>query len=298
MKNKKYLIIGEAIIDILKQYKKEDIYNVGGASLNVSIALSWWNKNNYLITNLTNDAMSKIIVNFFGKHKLKTAGINYFQGNLTTAVVTLNKENDRSFAFNFGDDINNPYTIKEDLFNKSDIIHFGSAFALSFVNTNTEYRNCLTKALENNKIISFDPNYRSDLWKSEKEFAITINEFLLKANIIKLSEEEYEIIFCHQKNTWLKMINNNKQFILVTKGEKGVSFYHNHEVKEIGLESNIKVVDTTGAGDAFIGAILANTIFLENNKIILNEEIIKKACKFASNSVTHLGAIGYFLKNS
>lgn len=72
--------------------------------------------------------------------------------------------------------------------------------------------------------------------------------------------------------------------LIITKGSKGVSFYEN-ELEDQLDSFNVDVVDTTGAGDTFNGALAV---------AILEGETLRDACKIASAagalSVTKLGA--------
>ncbi|KHF38852.1 ribokinase [Halalkalibacter okhensis] len=84
-----------------------------------------------------------------------------------------------------------------------------------------------------------------------------------------------------------KMLNeivNMKEKVVVTKGSKGVSIWDNDQTMNIA-SYKVDVVDTTGAGDAFNGALAV---------ALAEESSLKDACRFATAvgalAVTKLGA--------
>ena len=83
-------------------------------------------------------------------------------------------------------------------------------------------------------------------------------------------------------------------FMTITKGEKGATFVYNSRIKEFTLENKSKVVDPTGAGDAFISVIIKNCL---NSNFIYNENDFQKlfvdATKLTSKVVSKRGARGH-----
>ena len=70
---------------------------------------------------------------------------------------------------------------------------------------------------------------------------------------------------------------------MVTLGEKGCAYIENNSVKIIKADS-VKAIDTTGAGDAFVGAFS----FALASKLDI-EECLKLALQKATDSVTKKG---------
>ncbi len=106
-------------------------------------------------------------------------------------------------------------------------------------------------------IISFDPNIRLPLWNDHKALKNTVLEFLPYADILKISDEELEFITGYQTIEQAKEIlfQGNVKVIIFTKGAEGAEVYTNH-MKATSEGKKVKALDTTGAGDAFIGSFL------------------------------------------
>lgn len=157
----------------------------------------------------------------------------------------------------------------------------------------------LNCARENGCTISYDPNLRPALWKSLDEAKKQIRSVMGFADILKISEEELEFITDEkdmETGTRILYTEFGISLILVTRGSEG-SFYRLGEITGAKPTfSNIKAIDTTGAGDSFLGGflycMLAHGIKdprnLDKNTI---EQIIIFANAVASLCVTKKGAI-------
>ncbi|KAJ7514809.1 hypothetical protein O6H91_23G060200 [Diphasiastrum complanatum] len=145
-------------------------------------------------------------------------------------------------------------------------------------------------------ILSYDPNLRLPLWPSSDEARRGIMSIWSQADLIKVSEEELEFLtegkdpYSHE--TVHALWHPNLKLLLVTEGQHGCRYY----TEEFhGRVDGIKVqaIDTTGAGDAFVGGLLSqivSNLFLYKDKIGLT-----KALKFANAcgaiTTTERGAI-------
>ena len=94
-------------------------------------------------------------------------------------------------------------------------------------------------------------------------------------------EEIYGDVF--NENNLLLFAKNVDTNVVVTLGEKGCAYIENNSVKIIKADS-VKAIDTTGAGDAFVGAFS----FALASKLDI-EECLKLALKKATDSVTKKG---------
>jgi len=81
------------------------------------------------------------------------------------------------------------------------------------------------------------------------------------------------------------LISKGCNSVLITLGDQGAFYLDQHE-KFYVASPKVKCVDSTGAGDSFIGAL---AYLLANRKDISMKEAIEKACIVAADSVTRLG---------
>lgn len=234
--------------------------NPGGAPANVLVASKRLGCSAAFIGMVGNDQFGMFLKDILDKCGVCTRGLRLTDKAKTTlAFVHLNEAGDRSFSFyrDSGADIMlTAQDVDYELIGNSRIFHFGS---LSM--TDEPCRSATLSALKYAKkkhiIISYDPNLRPSLWRSLEEAKSAIMEGLGYADILKVSEEELEFISGTadlEKGTEL-LYRAGVGAVFVTMGEKGCFYRYKGG---FGAVDGFKVntVDTTGAGDAFLGAVL------------------------------------------
>ncbi len=145
--------------------------------------------------------------------------------------------------------------------------------------------------------ISFDPNYRDALITDDKLdlFVKDCIEFLKKSDFTKLSDEELILITKEEDlEAGVKKLHElGVKVVTITLGSKG-TYLSVLGKNEIIPSIKIKQVDSTGAGDSFVGAVLKQIAEVEDKKNIGFEEwknIITFANKVGAITCTNYGAI-------
>ena len=223
----------------------------------------------------------------------------------TMAFVSLMQNGERDFVFNRGAD---GQLTDEDIaeINVKDysIVHFGSATGFLKGPLQIAYKSLLQKANENNLFVSFDPNYRHLLFpNSPVDTQNFINQswyFLQNCNFFKLSDEEVLLITqTSELEEAIKILKEKTTATFaITIGKEGTIFgYKGHTYKIPSI--SITPTDTTGAGDAFVGAVLfqLHTKSLTDIKALSVsnwENIILNANKAGARTCEYIGAMEAF----
>jgi len=216
----------------------------------------------------------------------------------TLAFVSLAEDGERDFVFSRGADKELVYdsSIKNDF--KDSIVHLGAATALLGGDLEKAYGRYFFDALTQDAFISFDPNFRGDLWRDEEEvFVKKCMPFIEKAHLCKFSLEEAQLLsgkkdileasnFLHEVGT---------KIITITLGGDG-TFLSTSKIKKTIPSIEVNPIDTTGAGDAFIGCLLQQISSLHNpNEILENNALLLKMVEIANKAgaitTTNYGAI-------
>ena len=282
--------LGELLIDFTpygKSNQNNDVLEVnpGGAPCNVLSMLSNLGYKTGFIGKVGNDGFGKLLKETLDKENISTDGLVLSdEYNTTAAFVHLDENGERSFSFyrNIGaDEMLTEDEINEEMIKNSKIFHFGT---LSM--TNEPVKSATKKAIdiakENNVLISFDPNYRPALWKNDNLVKEAIEYGLNKCDILKISDNELEFITgMNDMNEAIIEIKNKYdiKLILVTLGENGSMYwYKNCRGYRSGFKS--EVIDTTGAGDTFHGALLSKIMEIDIDNI--DVEYLDYALDFAN----------------
>ncbi|NSB13426.1 carbohydrate kinase family protein [Clostridium beijerinckii] len=301
--SKNIFCIGELLIDMVcvdnKGLKDGERFEkkAGGAPANVAACISKLDGNAYFLGQVGDD--------YFGKHLvelLKDLNINtemaVEKGSTTIALVGIDANGERNFDFLRGSD--GEYSFNNINLSKiadSDIIHFGSATGFLEGELKKTYFKLLEYAKSNNIYVSFDPNYRDALITPDKleMFIEDSIEFIRKSDFTKLSDEELFLLTKEKDITAgvNKLHELGVKVVTITLGSKGtyLSVDGQHEIIP---SIKIKQVDSTGAGDAFVGAVLKQVSDIENKQNISFEEwkdIITFANKVGAITCTNYGAI-------
>lgn len=303
---KKIYCIGEVLIDFIAEKQGSSLSKAkvftkkaGGAPANVACAIAKLGGNSLFVGCVGEDQFGTYLLNVLKTNKVDVSLAQQSKTFTTLAFVSLAKNGERDFVFSRGADIELKYnpSLKKDF--KGNLLHFGAATAFLGGALEKAYGHYFFDSLTQNAFISFDPNYRGDLWKdNEAVFIKKCLTFIEKSHLCKFSLEEALLIsgkenmedacdFFHEIGAII---------IAVTLGAEG-TFISAPSLRLTIPSVKVNPVDTTGAGDAFIGCLLQQigalpdfNQVLENNKLLVN--MVKKANKAGAITTTNYGAIG------
>lgn len=295
---KKVLCPGEALIDFVsmdvgKSLKETNIFikKAGGAPANVAAAISKLGCEAYFCGSVGNDAFGDFLEGTLTANNINTELMFKLNDHNTTfAFVSLMKDGERDFEFARDADEYLPFEYVEKKLDRFDLFHFGSATAFLDGQLKETYYKIKDYALKNNKLISFDANYREALFGDKREvFIDCCKEFIADSDIVKLSDEETILISGIEniEEAAKSIVELGCKNLIVTLGKRGALVTTN-ESQVLVPTKEIEMEDATGAGDAFIGAVLAQ-ILNEPNKDIF--EIVKLSNLVGGLTTTKIGAL-------
>lgn len=256
--------------------------NPGGAPANVLTALSRMGLKTAFIGKVGDDLHGHFLEDVLKREKIDTSSLVFDKQHFTTlAFVSLSPDGDRSFSFarNPGADIMlSKGEIKTSVIKNSKIFHIGS-LSLTDEPSRSATFYALDLAKKAGRIISYDPNYRAPLWRSKQEAKKEIRLVLPYADVIKLSEEEAELVTPQKdpKTAGEYLVRHGVKAVFVTLGKNG-AYVFNREGSAYQPPVPGTAVDTTGAGDSFCSGILF-CICKENKKV--EEFSLQELSKFA-----------------
>lgn len=258
------------------------IRKAGGAPLNVLATAARAGLKTAFIGKVGNDLPGEFLI-----ETVKGCGIdcNYLkkdtEHNTTLAFVELDNKGDRKFSFyrTYGAD---RFIYESDVDKKliadSKVFHFGS---LSLTDEPSYFSTeiAVKTAKDCGCTVTYDPNYRPPLWDSPEKAAERMAVLLPYVDIIKLSVEELEMISEGRGTEFL--FEKGVRLVLVTDGDKGATLCFKGEKAHIPA-IKAKTVDTTGAGDIFLGTFVSEFIKKGEN---LDELSFDDAINFTQKAV-------------
>lgn len=306
---KRLVAIGEALIDMIAtdtacKVKDAEAFKpkVGGAPANVCGAFSRLGGEARLITMLGYDAFGDKIAEYLAHNGIDCSCVlRTSKANTALAFVSRDKDGDRSFSF-----YRNPSADMLLCENDIEKSWFENCFALHFCSVSLgdfpmkeAHERAIEYAKNSGAIVSFDPNLRFALWQDTEKLRLAVKEFSNKSDILKLSCDELEFITGKTdiRDALDGFFKRGIKLVLFTKGGGGAEAFTetaHAEVKGI----RVSAVDTTGAGDAFIGAFLhslaADGTDRDGLKALKAEKLkayLEFANRYGARSVEKIGAI-------
>lgn len=250
------LSVGEILADMIGQ--KEDGVTTfkafcGGAPFNLAVNAKQSGAKVGFVGRVGNDVIGRFVLCEAQKAHLERLDIQIdAERNTTIAFVTLT-DGERDFAFNRHDtaDFNIDFDdIDFESYENLEIVHLGSLM-LSEQKGREFAEKIANKASELGAKLSFDMNFRKDIYKNFEDAKRAYAPFVERADIIKFSDDELA-------DYAAKSVLKKDKLLLVTLGKSGSAYYYNDLKGIVPSISGVKCVDTTGAGDAFFGAFLTN----------------------------------------
>ncbi len=282
MKKKKVICIGEALIDRIRNKSNQGFTDfLGGAPANVACALRKLKIDSTFMGSLGNDDYGKQFISQFDE-----LGVNLdflqLNNDSPTRVVNVDRDQfgDRFFS-GFEESSHACYAdevLSKKLIEKEIIKLEKSFLEIKYLVTGTNLLSSpisaetifflIEKANKFEVKIVIDLNWREVFWdhssfSSEISKAARVNlikNFLNHANVLKLAKEEATLFFEDENPLQISQRLPNRPDVIITDGKNPVLWSINgfHGITEIPTSQ--KIVDTTGAGDAFLAGFISKLI--------------------------------------
>lgn len=287
----KICFVGEVLIDFTPAGVSDNgntlfERNPGGGPANSAVAASVLGAPSFFMGMAGFDEFGKFLKRTFEDKNVDTRGFVYSKTvNTTLAFVQLDDTGNRSFSFYRdpgADMMFSEEDISYDIIDECDILHFSSV-SMSKGKSREATRRAVEYAKSKGKLISFDPNLRELLWDSLDEAKTVISSMLGYADVLKISGEELEFVTGEaniEKATEI-LFKKNIPMVFSTLGPDGC-YYRHKNGSGFKKAYATKVIDTTGSGDAFVGAILYKIAEHGSDISKLSNEDIGEIAEFAN----------------
>lgn len=295
----KIAVIGEGVID---RFISGDTFRdvIGGSGLNTAVAIKRAGADVVWYTRVPNDANGALLREFANREDVLP--ISPIQADEPAALVRvyIQKDGQPKYEFELEGAADWQWRQAElEPLKDFEIIQIGSLSAVLEPGSSillqriSELRDSSTAPL-----ITYDPNARPSVVKNAEHAEIVrkrILDFVRISDLVKVSDEDLTWISQEKSPSEVarEWSEYGPKFVVMTKGANGASvFVNGAELIDIpGLDITVK--DTVGAGDTFMGWLLAQIANLHNARLPTNIKdinlVVQTAIKAAAITCTREG---------
>jgi fructokinase len=244
------LVIGEALIDIVERDGQVLGEHVGGSPLNVAIGLGRLGRDVDFLTHIGDDANGRRIAEYVeGSGAHLVSGSDSAQ-HTPTALAKLDASGAAQYVFDIHWELSGTPEVAPPV-----VAHTGSIAA--FLEPGCRATAALLDAYRTSATITYDPNVRPGLIDDHAEAVGRIDRIVERADVVKASDEDLRWIDPNRTpeqiaQAWLA---TSPSIVAVTMGGNGAFAACAAGIVRVPARQ-VQVVDTVGAGDAFMTGLV------------------------------------------
>lgn len=277
------ITIGRATVDLFANEYNVPLEEVntftkylGGSPANIATATTRLGINTGMISKVGLDACGRYVINYLRSNNVDTSNISFDKGSKTAiALGEISPPDKFKVLFYRQDPADLNLTIEdidENYIKKAKIL-IASGTALSRSPSREACLIAMKYAQENNLKVIIDLDYREGTWSSQDVASFYLNLALEKADIVVGTKKEVEIATGICNNNYEDIVKNKNLYMLVMKdGKNGVTAFTGSEIIKVPA-FKVKVLNTIGAGDGFLGGFVYG---------LLNKFSVKKSLKYGA----------------
>jgi len=285
--------IGEILVDFVSTEKGVSIADSpsfmklpGGAPANLAVGLVRLGVPTAFIGRVGDDSFGQYLCNELRKIGVMSGGIVFDKQHKTRlAFVSLTPSGERFFEFwetqpadiqlRFSD-VNLP-TLRD-----SKIIHV-SSFLLLKEPARSSLVQLISEFQDGHSLISFDPNIRLNLWKTESKAKQLMMKVVKFTHILRLNHQEAAFLTGEDniEKSAAQLLGAGPRIVVITKGSGGC-YFRTKNVDGYADGYTVDVVDTTGCGDGFLAGLLQGLLQSDLKIEELSREQLHNICRYAN----------------
>ena len=305
--------LGEALIDFVAAESGVSVGEAssflrapGGAPANVAVGVARLGRSSAFLGKVGDDPFGRFLESTFAAAGVDVGGMVFDPVHRTgLAFVSLEANGERDFCFfrNPSADMTYaPAELDRPRIEAGRIFHYGSITLIDQPAQSTTLA-AIETARAAGLLLSYDPNLRPPLWPSLAEARTRILETVAYADVVKINEEELVFLMTANDTFPVESISTEEchtlaqkfqrryrpRLLAVTRGAKGshVRWGDDNSLDAPGL--SVKAVDTTGAGDGFVAALLCGLL---EHDLAKAEALIDPPLDVLTKIVTQANAVG------
>ncbi|MBJ3774964.1 carbohydrate kinase family protein [Acuticoccus mangrovi] len=254
------LICGEALYDVFFAGESVDGFTldarIGGSAFNVAVGLSRLGRSVGLLTGISRDALGDKLVRSLAAERVEITYLKRTPAPTTLALVSVEADGSARYRF-YGEGAADRQVTPADIppLDGIDALVFGCFSMLTRPTGDTFL--ALAEAAGSDRLVVLDPNVRPSVEPDMAVWRERVERFAAHADIIKVSAEDMAALYDEPADVVARRWRAaGTAMVALTLGGEGARLFHPAGETELAAPL-IAVVDTVGAGDSFLAALLA-----------------------------------------
>jgi fructokinase len=303
------VVFGEALVDFFPSQPGipleecvEFHRHLGGAPCNVAVVLARQGRRAALMTRVGADAFGRAVRRSLEHEGVDLRGLGtHPQAKTGVTFVSVAADGGRSFLFfrhPSADQVVSVEDVDPALIASAHIVHLGSS-TLAREPSRAATLRVLEAATDAGRLVSCDPNWRQHLWEEPAAARPLIERLLAQSDVVKISDDELAPLLGIDDplEGARRLLSLGAVLVCVTRGAQGALWATQTAQGEVPAP-RVQVVDSTGAGDAFMGGLLSG--LLQRGAVTRSAverlapdalvALVEEANRLGALAVTRLGA--------
>ena len=257
MPKPRVLVIGEALIDVLREAAGSHVEHVGGSPANVAVGLARLDHKVHLATAIGTDERGQRIAAHLARHRVKLTKSSVTPEPTSTAEVTFDTDRRATYDFDVAWNLAPVKGVK-----RATHVHAGSLATV--LEPGAAQARAVMADKHPTATLSYDPNIRPGVMGDLDDVRSGVEELLPIVDVVKASTDDVALLYPGREiedvmNAWLTL---GPALVVVTRGPAGVTF-RTRTGSVVSLPTHAQhVVDTVGAGDSFMAGLLSGLFSL------------------------------------
>ncbi|OIU88723.1 MULTISPECIES: carbohydrate kinase family protein [unclassified Microbacterium] len=247
-------VIGESLVDVIVEPSGARTARPGGSPMNVAIGAARLGLDAILVTAVGDDEYGALLRSHIEREGVTLINRGNLEGRSNHAIATLAPDGSAEYVFRVPNRVSAPVAAlaEHDLAH----LHVGSLTAAS----DEEWAGVLAAAetVRGSGTVSFDPNCRPDIGIPHEQSRARVEAFVAASDLVKASDEDIAWLYpgWDADAVAARWMSAGARLVVVTRGGRGPIGYA-RGVKVALQAPSVSVIDTVGAGDSFMSAMLA-----------------------------------------
>ncbi|WP_127473237.1 carbohydrate kinase family protein [Microbacterium sulfonylureivorans] len=289
------VVIGEALVDVVHRQSGDVDEAPGGSPANVALTLGRLGRAPTLVTRLADDDRGSRILAWLDESDVTVVAVASLR--TSAAEAHLDEAGAADYRFDLDWDLDG---LDAAIVMSADLVHVGSVAAVLEPGATQVLE--LVRAVRERASITYDPNIRAVLVSDPASVRRRVGELIGLADIVKASDDDVRWLEPGRDldEVALEWLARGPSLVVVTLGPDGALAVTRDGVTRIPGEHAV-VVDTVGAGDTFMGALIDGVAALDGVGAALRrpgggippatlEAILTRAARAAAITVSRPGA--------